>query len=189
MHRLLRAPVQLAGVMLLGACAMTAPKYNGSFETSQKLRDAGLERARVGQFTADPKATDKVNRLSIRASPYASPYGSSFVAYLEQAVRQELEDGRLFDQNASTEIDGILLRNELDGSGIATGTADIEAQFIVQRDGTVRFDKVKSAHHEWESSFLGATAIPAAAQNYPVVVQKLISQLFADPDFIAAMKK
>jgi hypothetical protein len=189
MRRLLTASLQLAGILMLGACSLTAPKYNASFDNTQTLRDAGLEKVKVGQFAAAPKSKDKVDRLSIRGSSYASPYNNSFVAYLEQAVRQELEDSRLLDPNANTEIDGVLIRNELDGSGISVGTADIEAQFIVRRNGAVRFDKVKSAHHEWESSFVGANAIPAAAQNYPVVVQTLISKLFADPDFIAALKK
>jgi hypothetical protein len=188
MHRSLSAAIQLAGVMALGACAMSAPKYNGSFQTSQQLRDAGVEPVKVGEFSAAPESKDKVNHLSIRANPYASPYDNSFVAYLEQAVRQELEDSRLLDPNAGTQINGVLIRNELDGSGFSTGTADIEARFIVLRDGTVRFDRVKSTRHEWESSFVGATAIPAAAQNYPVAVQKLVASLFSDPEFVAALR-
>jgi hypothetical protein len=189
MRRSFEAVLQLIGILILGACSLTAPKYNASFDSSQKLRDAGLEKVKVGNFSAAPNAKGKVDGLSIRASSYASPYNNSFVAYLEQAMRQELEDSRLLNSNADTEIDGVLIRNELDGSGFSVGTADIEAQFIVRRDGGIRFDKVKSAHQEWESSFVGATAIPAAAQNYPVVVQKLISNLFADPEFIAALKK
>lgn len=185
----IKALVILGAVMGLGACSLVAPKYNASFDSAQKLRDVGAEKAKVGKFTADPKSKDKVNRLSIRGSSYASPYDNSFVAYLEEAMRQELDDARLLDPGASTQIDGVLIRNELDGSGFSVGTADIEAQFIVTREGKVRYDKVHKAHHEWESSFIGATAIPAAAQNYPTVVQKLLANLVADPEFISALKK
>ena len=188
-RRLLAVSLQLTGVLILGACSLVAPKYNASFDNTQMLRDAGLEKVKLGQISAAPNAKGKVDKLSIRGSSYTSPYDKSFVSYLEEALRQELDDGRLLDPSANTSVDGVLIRNELDGMGFSTGTADIEAQFVVRRDGAVRFDKVKSAHHEWGSSFIGAIAIPAAAENYPVVVKKLVSSLFADPDFIAALKK
>lgn len=188
MSRLTRIAAAALMVLSLGACSLAAPKYNASMENVEKLRDAGLGKAKVGKFTADPAAKANVNRLTIRGGSYESPYDKSFVAYLEEAVRQELDDARLLDAGANTEVSGVLLRNELDGSGISIGTADIEARFTVKRDGTVRYEKVQSAHHEWESSFIGAKAIPAAAQNYPTVVQKLLAALFGDSDFLAALK-
>jgi len=172
----------------LGACSFVAPKYNASPDNVNRLRDAGLNKIKVGDFTADPQAKNNVNKLTIRGSSYDSPYDKSFSAYLKESLRQELEDARLLDAGAETEVSGVLLRNELDGSGFSTGTADIEARFLVKRSGTVRYEKVKSAHHQWESSFVGAVAIPAAAENYPSVVQKLLSALFGDADFIAALK-
>ena len=175
-------------VLGLAACSLTAPKYNAAMENVDKLRDAGLGKARVAKFTADPSLKNDVNRLTIRGGHYESPYDKSFVAYLEEAIRQELDDARLLDAGANTEVSGVLIRNDLDGSGFSTGTADIEARFLVKRDSTVRYDKVQSAHHEWESSFMGAKAIPAAAQNYPTVVQKLLAKLFGDSDFLAALK-
>jgi hypothetical protein len=36
---------------------------------------------------------------------------------------------------------------------------------------------------------MGNIAIPRAQQNYPVVIQRLLSALYADPDFLAALKK
>lgn len=175
-------------VLTLGACSFVAPKYNSSPENVNRLRDAGLGKVKVGEFAADPQAKNNVDKLTIRGSSYASPYNKSFAAYLKESLRQELEDARLLDAGADAEVSGVLLRNELDGSGFSIGTADIEARFRVRRDGTVRYDRVKSAHHEWESSFVGATAIPAAAENYPTVVQKLLTSLFGDADFIAALK-
>jgi hypothetical protein len=175
-------------VLSLGACSLAAPKYNASMGNVEKLRDAELGKVKIGKFTADPTSKSNVNRLTIRGSSYESPYDKSFVAYLEEAVRQEIDDGRLLDTGANTEIDGVLIRNELDGSGISIGTADIEARFLVKRDGTVRYDKVQSAHHEWESSFVGAKAVPSAAQNYPIVVQKLLAKHFGDSEFRTALK-
>ena len=45
------------------------------------------------------------------------------------------------------------------------------------------YDKSFEAQHEWESSFIGALAIPAAMDNYAGAVQKLVGMLFADADF------
>lgn len=71
---------------------------------------------------------------------------------------------------------------------MATADALIQARFVVKRGGQVRYDKVLTATHQWDSHLFGNIAIPRAQQNYPVVVQKLLTSLFVDPDFIAAMK-
>lgn len=46
-----------------------------------------------------------------------------------------------------------------------------------------------SVRHEWESSFLGAIAIPNAVANYAPAVQKLLAELLADPAFRAAIRR
>ena len=51
-----------------------------------------------------------------------------------------------------------------------------------------RYDRTLTATDEWESSALGAIAIPRAIQRYVTTVQKLVGMLFADPDFIAATR-
>ncbi|HPR05472.1 MAG TPA: hypothetical protein PK620_11885 [Denitromonas sp.] len=182
---------RLMGVVMLtatlSACSMVAPKYNTNFDNVDKLRSAKLEPVTVGAFATGEKGDD-VNRLTIRGSSYKSPNGS-YTAYLQEAVRQELDDARLLDPKSQVELSGVLVRNELDGSGISTGFAEIEARFVVKRDGKIRFDKVKTARHEWDSAFLGSIAIPRAQQNYPIVVQKLLASLYVDLEFLQALKK
>jgi hypothetical protein len=185
-----RTRTALAAVILAGstACASVAPKYAPSPDNVNRLRDAGVAAVNVGPFTADPTSGDGVNQLSIRGGEYRSPYEGSFVNYLREALRQDLEDARLLSPSASVEVGGVLVKNTLD-TGVSTGTAFIEARFTVKRDGKVRFDKVKSAKHEWESSFIGAIAIPRSQQNYPTAVQLLLTQLYSDAEFIAALKR
>lgn len=180
----------IAAVMLAGtaACASVAPKYTPVPDNVNRLRDAGIGPVKLGEFKADPANAEAVNQLSIRGGAYSSPYEGSFVNYLREAVRQDLEDARLISPDSKVEVAGVLIRNEL-SAGMSKGTAAIEARFTVTRDTKVRFDKTKSATHEWESSFVGAVAIPRAQQNYPVVVQQLLSQLYSDSDFVAALKK
>ncbi|NLA68351.1 MAG: hypothetical protein GX856_08945 [Gammaproteobacteria bacterium] len=54
------------------------------------------------------------------------------------------------------------------------------------RDGEVVYDRTLRVDHEWDSSFLGAIAIPTAFDNYAAAVQKLLQALFTDPGFVAA---
>jgi hypothetical protein len=53
---------------------------------------------------------------------------------------------------------------------------------------TFKYYKVKSIHDEWDSSFVGAIAIPRATERYPVMVQKLLAALYADAAFTQALK-
>ncbi len=85
-------------------------------------------------------------------------------------------------------MSGQLLKNNIDAGGFSTNEGQIEARFVVKRNDAVKFDKVKKVELKWESSFVGAVAIPKAANNYPVMVQMLISSLVSDPDFVAAVK-
>ncbi len=183
-HRSLLACVLLAAS---SGCASVAPKYTPLPENVNSLRDAGLSPAKLGEFTAPPKSN--VNSLSIRGGKYASPYGDSYVAYLQEALRQELEDARLLDPTSAIEVAGVMTRNELNVPPFGAADAQIEARFTVKRTGEVCYDRSLSAKYEWDSSFIGAVAIPRAQQNYPTVVQRLLSALYADPDFVAAMKK
>lgn len=173
-------------LLLAAGCSSIAPKYNTDFNNISQLRRDKLNPARVGTVTKETAANSDVDSLTIRGGSYLSPYGS-YTSYLAEALKQELDDARLLDPMSQIEVSAVLLRNSLD-AGLSTGDAEIEARFIVRNAGTIKFDKVKVAHHTWESSFFGAIAIPKAQQNYPIVVQKLVGQLFSDPEFISALK-
>lgn len=177
------------GLVVLSACSTVAPKYVPTPDNVNRLRDVGADSIKLGAFQADPASAGAVNSLSIRGGSYVSPYEGSYVNYLKEALRAELNDARLLDPSASVEIAGVLVRNELNAAGFSTANALIEARFTVKRGDQVRYDKVKSAKYEWESSFVGGIAIPRAQQNYPVVVQKLLADLYLDPEFVLAIKK
>ena len=81
-----------------------------------------------------------------------------------------------------------MLQNDIAAGGMATNSGEIEARFIVRRDNQERYNAVQRVTDTWESSFVGAVAIPKAQQQYPVLVQKLLAQLFGDVQFQAAIK-
>ena len=185
----MKNPLIVAFLMLLvTGCSTIAPKYNTDFNNISQLRREKLNPVRVGVVTKETAtgSSSDVDKLDIRGGSYVSPYGS-YTAYLAEALKQELDDARLLDPMSQIEVSAVLLRNELN-TGLSTAEAEIEARFIVRIAGTIKFDKIKGARHTWESHFVGAIAIPKAQQNYPIVIQKLVGQLFSDPEFISALK-
>ena len=178
----------MAAITILGSgCSMMAPQYSPSLDNVQVLKDAEPFTARVGAFESNP-TKDNPNSLSIRGSSLSSPYQGSYGAYLAAAINQELEFAKKLSQDSGVEITGAVLKNNIDASGFSTGTIDIQARFIVKRNGQARYNNVMMVHHEFPSSFAGAVAIPRAVQEYPVAVQRLLASLYADKAFINALK-
>ncbi|MBI5898094.1 MAG: hypothetical protein HZB40_02580 [Rhodocyclales bacterium] len=177
----------VALVVLTGGCAIVAPNYSPSIDNVQLLKNGKIAQTKVGSFqsAADPA---NANPISLRGSSLQSPYANSYAAYLTEALRLELSLAGKLDANSTIEISGVLLRNDLDASGVSKGFGEISANFVVTRNGVRQFDKTKSARLEWESSFVGAIAIPNAQQSYPRMVKNLLSDLFSDPEFVKALQ-
>lgn len=187
MQRLTAILMALAVTMLSTGCSMMAPQYTASLDNVQRLKDAGDFRAKVGNFAAAPDKAN-ANPISLRGSSLTSPYSDSYAAYVAEAIRQELDLAQRMSTDAGTEITGTLLKNDIDASGMSVGFVDLQARFVVKRSGAVRYDAVKTVRSEFPSSFAGAVAIPRAVQEYPVGVQKLLGQLYADKAFMDALK-
>lgn len=184
------ASIKLAGaaiaIGLMSGCAMKAPPYQPSIDNVQALQRAKVRPANLGEFTVKADAVG-VTKIKVRANTMTSPVGTHFGAYLGNALKQELEMANLLDAKSKIEISGTLLASDIDTAmGTASGYA--EARFVVKQDGQVRFDKVKRGEHQWESSFAGAVAIPAAQLAYPTILQHLLAALYRDPDFQTSLK-
>jgi hypothetical protein len=177
----------LAATAFSSGCAMTAPRYTASIENVQKIKDANIQAVKVGAFESTP-GKDNNNPISIRGSSLASPYDSSYAKYLAEALRQDLELAGKLAPDAKIEISGALRKNDISLPPVGSGTGDLEARFIVKRAGETKYDQVKTIHDVWDSSFVGAVAIPRAQTRYPVMVQKLLAELYTDPAFVDALK-
>ncbi|WP_426163987.1 hypothetical protein [Pseudoduganella sp. R-34] len=179
--------LMVVAVAALSGCAMTAPNYTPSMDNVATLNNMGDVKAKVGEFSA-PAGTDTPVTLSIRGSSMSSPVGGNYGAYVAEALRQELSLANKLVVGSDTLVTGKLEKNALDASGFSTGTASISARFVVSKGGVSVYESVKTVDNSWESSFIGATAIPAAVTGYHNTVQKLLASLYADPEFVKAIK-
>lgn len=177
----------VAAIACLTGCAMNAPRYTASIENVQKIKDADVQPMKVGTFDSTP-GKENANPISIRGSSLASPYDSSYAKYLAEALKQDLELAGKLAADAKIEISGALQKNDINIGAASSGSGDIEARFVIKRAGEVKYDQVKSIHDTWDSSFVGAVAIPRAQARYPTMVQKLLGELYSDPAFAAALK-
>jgi hypothetical protein len=177
----------VAFALLASGCSLVAPRYNASLQNVQKLKDADGQAMKVGEFTSTP-GPGNPQSISIRGSSLTSPYDGNFAKYLSESMRQELSLAGKLSNDAQLEVSGALQKNDITIPPVGNGRADIAARFVLKRNLEVRYDQVKSVHDEWDSSFIGAVAIPRAQNEYPTLVQKLLAALYADPAFQAALK-
>ncbi|EGK70402.1 MAG: hypothetical protein GY848_18060 [Methyloversatilis sp.] len=178
--------VSALGLLGAGCSNLPAPHYTGSIENVQRLKATPFS-VKVGRVDA-PVTKAAPYPISLRASPLISPYENSFGSYLAEAIRTELKLAGRLSPDSEIEITGTVLRNDIDVSGFSVAFGDIEARFVVMKGNDVRYDQVKSAHHQWESAFAGAIAIPQAVNEYPRLVQKLLATLYADSAFLNALQ-
>lgn len=181
-----RLAVALGVAMLAAGCSTPAPRYTPSADNMELIKQVPAPVA-LGAFTVQagsPTATS----IGLRGSNMVSPVGAGYADYLADALRQELQLAGKLDAKSKVEITGLLLKNDIAAAGISTNSGEIEARFSVRQQGQLRYEKTHRAESTWDSSFMGAIAIPLAKQQYPMLVQKLLRQLLSDAEFINALQ-
>lgn len=175
---------------LLGACTTTLPEPIASHGTVSALRAAPLASAAVGEFRlADgkPAALDQGLIGGLRGGNITAP-GGSFAQHLKATLVAELRSAGLLDEKSNATIMGQLTDSMVDAA-IGTGTARLAARFTVRKEGRIAFDKELAVSDAWDSSFVGAVAIPLAIEKYSALYRSLVGKLAADPDFKAALAR
>jgi len=173
-------------LVLVGCVHTPAPTYAPGNDNLMALRAQPGAKLAVDGFEAAPKVPN--TRLGLRGNSMSGGSDGTYTTYLQQALEAELRNANRLDPASGTRISGVLLANGLDAAGARTGKASVRARFVVTRDGVVAYDKPLQADHQWESSFIGMIAVPAAMENYVATIQKLIGVLLADPDFVEASR-
>src|SRR5687767_6703745 len=174
----------LSLLALLAGCAVNAPQYSATIsnvEAASKLPG----RVAVGKFDL---AEPSLNEVSARGTSFPSPVNGSYADYLAAAATADLKSAGKLDESSRKVLTGTIQKNSLSAAGINTNDAEVAVRFRVTEGAKASFDKTITTRHEWESSFLGGIAIPRALQNYVTTLQKLLLQLYSDPDFAGALR-
>jgi hypothetical protein len=175
-------------LVLMSGCTSMAPVYSPSVSNVESASRLGSSIA-VGTFEFKKGEESRLNSIGARADSFTSPTNGSYAEYVADAVRSDLRGAGKLDPASPKVLTGVLEKNELSAAGINVNNAEISVRFKLVEGGATRFEKTVSTRNEWESSLLGAIAIPRAIQNYVATVQKLVGQLFSDPDFKSSLER
>lgn len=175
----------LAAALLAAGCAqLAAPPYAADYEALDRLE--ATQPGMVALARVQPtEAADKVNSLALRRARLVSPSGT-FSQYLQDAMRRDLSDISVYDPKAPTRIAARILVNELD-LGVVNGTGRMEVDVVVTRAGVERLHKTYRGELAFDSSYANIVAVPAGQAAYPRLVRALLREMYADPQFIAAI--
>jgi hypothetical protein len=180
------AKLFLVGVLGMSACGcahITAPAPQPSMANVNAAK-ALASTVNVGSFKLAAGLSPSIDEsISVRGSnTLKPPGGTSFSNYLREVLITELRAGNKLDEASRIIITGELTKSELD-AGMTTGTATVGARFVATRADGVCFDKELAATGKWESSFLGAVAVPAAFNHYTALYPELVGKLVAESEF------
>ncbi|TVO75783.1 hypothetical protein [Sedimenticola selenatireducens] len=173
----------ILGISLTGCATVAMPPPTASVSTVEKLRTANLIPSNVGKFGLAPELNPTLDKTvgGLRGSSIHGADGS-FSQQLREVVIVELKAAGLYDEKSPIQIEAQLSDNHVDAA-IGTGTARLAAIFTVDKTGSRVFEKTLSVDSSWESSFIGAIAIPEAMNQYSSLYKALVEKLFDDKDF------
>lgn len=174
-------------LQLVACVSVQMPAPAASAGNVEKLRAAKLAPAATGAFVLAPGKPAEMDKTlgGLRGSSMR-PANGSFAEQLRDELVAELKGAGLYDAASKNLIEGQLTDSMVDAA-IGTGKGRLAARFTVKREGKLLFDKELAAEASWESSFVGATAIPAAINQYGALYKALIGRLIDDVQFRAAL--
>ena len=171
--------------LIMSGCSIPAPKYSPSFDNVTMLKKANSP-VDVTDFTG---ATAGLGTISLRGNTLESPHGKDLIYYIQFALESELEKAGLLKEDSTKKLSAVIEKNDIDTAISSPASGKIKATFVVTDRSVVLYKKSVVGASEWESSFLGAVAIPRAAESYPKIVVDLLKNLYSDKDFISALSQ
>lgn len=179
-------------LVLIGSVGCASVKLDATSPTPatlEKLRGSALIPMQAGKFAlAAGKPAEMDRTLSGLRGNSLTPAKGSFAQLLKDTLIVELTAAGLYDVNSQVVIGGELIDSQVDAA-IGTGTGRLAARFKVRRVGQPVFDKELAVQSSWESSFLGAVAVPAAMNEYHGLYKMLVAKLVDDPEFRKAVTR
>lgn len=179
----------LSALLIVGCANVQLSATGATPATVERLRSAQLTPAQAGEFRLAPgkDAAMDTTLAGLRGNTL-SPAKGSWSQLLKDTLVVELTAAGLYDPASSLVITGQLIDSRVDAA-IGTGTGRLAARFSVAKQGQVVYDKDVAVDASWESSFMGAVAVPQAMNQYGALYKALVARLVDDPDFRRALAR
>lgn len=175
--------------ILIGCVSVQLPQPSASISNLEKLRSSNIAPIKVGEFSlASGKPAEMDTSVGGLRGSSLKPANSTFSQQLKDTLVVELKGAGYYDDASELIIEGELTDSKVDAA-IKLGTARLAAHFTVDKNNTRLFDKELSVEATWESSFVGAIALPKAINQYTALYKVLIGKLFDDEDFRKSLSK
>lgn len=153
------------------------------------LRDPAGAAIAVGPFGLQKGLNPALDRaMSSRGNPIKPPAGQTFSGFLRACAIADLQAAGRYDEHAPLELRGEITESSLD-TGMSKGTGVLAAHFTLLRDGTAVYDRTLRQTDGWDSSFVGAIAIPEAMNRYNALYGSLLATLWSDEAFRSASRR
>lgn len=181
------ASIAVLALALEGCASITMGAHQPNVDNISALRDSGISKLAVGEFTVAKSVPSSATKaISVRGNSL-HPASGDFGGYLKEALATDLRSADKLDPSATRVVSGEITENKLNPSS-SRGTATLAARFRVSEGQQSIFDKELRVESDWESSFVGAIAIPAAVNNYTGQYALLLNKLYRDEDFRKACR-
>lgn len=181
--------VCILSVLLSGCVQMTMGPHQAQLQNIELLRKSEIVSMNVGPFALEKgKEADLNKNVSIRGSTLSPANDATFSDYLRDGIVAELQAAGKYDPASALVIRGWLTDSQVSAPA-DVGRGSLGARFNLTRAGTTVYERTLQVEAQWPSSFVGASAIPTAANEYTSLFKKLISRLFEDKDFLAEARK
>lgn len=172
-----------------GCASVQVDATSASPQVIERLRGSNLQPLQAGRFTLAPGRPPEMDRsLSGLRGSALTPAKGSFAQLLKDTFVLELTAAGLYDAGSPLVVEAELTDSRVDAA-VGTGTGRLAAHFTVKRSGALLYGKELAVDASWESSFMGAVAIPMAMDQYRALYKALVLKLTDDPDFRKATQR
>ncbi|QTO23912.1 hypothetical protein [Burkholderia seminalis] len=166
-----------AGVLALcgGCVTQPAPIYQVSIANQMAL----MKISPAAHYQVVRGAEPADIQTQIRSLSVAAPADGSWATYLKEALRIELTSAGFYSPDASA-----VVTVSLSDVHVLDGHADLAGRFVVSAGQKIVYDKVLRAQTQWDPQFIGVLAAQDGMIQATAIFQRLLHQLFADPEFV-----
>jgi hypothetical protein len=176
----------LGAVSILAGCVgIKTPTYSSDYVAIDALKAYKLKKVAV-EDVAPKDVEDNVNKITLRGANLVVENGT-FATYLQNAMINDLKEISIYDKNSSIKLNLTILKNDIDVSGFSTGTGEMEIALRIVGPNGVLLEKNYYAVTQFDSAFGAIVAVPKGQSEYPKLVQKLLSTVYSDQQFINAI--